>query len=326
MLRKCPRCSKEFKTDSYELRHGRGIYCGVRCKYLALGIRIEKKCLNCMNIFVTNKSHITRDTTRGKFCSRTCKSYYQTVRYNCAACGKECIKPKSGAREWLKLYCSMECYSEGKKTGEWRECPTCKKQFWANRTKMNMGFDVYCSRACNREHLKRGEMRECANCGTKFYVSGWSMKEGWGIYCNRKCIRRPELMGKSPMDGRTHTDKVKQLLRELRAKQKFLKQDTNIERIIQRVLDDLRIAYEHPYSISMSRFVCLFDFAMPERKIAIECDGDYWHSLPRSIARDKRKSDWCFANGWKLIRLSESDINNNLDFCIGTIKNIMKTV
>src|SRR4051812_41571914 len=40
------------------------------------------------------------------------------------------------------------------------------------------------------------------------------------------------------------------------------------------------------------------DFALPNEKIVIECDGIYWHSLPRQQARDQHKNAWLERGGW----------------------------
>lgn len=48
------------------------------------------------------------------------------------------------------------------------------------------------------------------------------------------------------------------------------------------------------------------DIFMPKINVAIEYDGDYWHSLPDMIARDQIKNSLCKYNGIKLIRILES--------------------
>lgn len=52
------------------------------------------------------------------------------------------------------------------------------------------------------------------------------------------------------------------------------------------------------------------DFALKKFKIAIECDGRYWHSDPTG---DDRKTAFLEKNGWKVVRLSEGVINNASD-------------
>ncbi len=64
------------------------------------------------------------------------------------------------------------------------------------------------------------------------------------------------------------------------------------------------------------------DFAFPEHKVAIECDGDYFHINPafypngpkdaiqrRNEGRDKAKNTFLRNRGWTVIRVWECDIN-----------------
>ncbi|MCK9370202.1 NUMOD3 domain-containing DNA-binding protein [Candidatus Dojkabacteria bacterium] len=104
---------------------------------------------------------------------------------------------------------------------------------------------------------------------------------------------------------------------------------TSIELIINRVLQERGIKAEKQY-------VCggfVFDFAIPENKILIECDGDYWHynnkviknkepnSLQKSnIKSDSKKNKFAKENGWVLIRLWENEIRNNSKGCVDRIE------
>jgi very-short-patch-repair endonuclease len=58
------------------------------------------------------------------------------------------------------------------------------------------------------------------------------------------------------------------------------------------------------------------DFAIPDYRIAIECDGDYWHSLPQSIARDKRKDKFINGKGWLVLRFTETRLTTDLSSCV----------
>ena len=47
------------------------------------------------------------------------------------------------------------------------------------------------------------------------------------------------------------------------------------------------------------------DIFIPSLNLGIEYDGDYWHSLPDMIERDKKKDLACKEKGIKLIRIKE---------------------
>jgi very-short-patch-repair endonuclease len=55
----------------------------------------------------------------------------------------------------------------------------------------------------------------------------------------------------------------------------------------------------------------IVDFYLPDAKIVIECDGDYWHNLPKLKARDERKDRWLNSHGQKVIRIWEHEINED---------------
>jgi very-short-patch-repair endonuclease len=77
----------------------------------------------------------------------------------------------------------------------------------------------------------------------------------------------------------------------------------------------------------------LYDFKISGKKILIEVDGDFWHCNPNSnfaepkyapqisnLKQDEIKNKWCSDNGYKLLRFWETDINNNLNNVIETLK------
>jgi very-short-patch-repair endonuclease len=52
--------------------------------------------------------------------------------------------------------------------------------------------------------------------------------------------------------------------------------------------------------------------------VVVECDGDYWHSLPGMAERDKRRDTYMAERGLTVIRLSERDINDDV---VGLVRN-----
>ena len=57
----------------------------------------------------------------------------------------------------------------------------------------------------------------------------------------------------------------------------------------------------------------LIDFSILEKKIAIECDGKYWHNTERQKKSDKNKDEFLSLRGWIVIRFSEEEIFKNLE-------------
>lgn len=58
----------------------------------------------------------------------------------------------------------------------------------------------------------------------------------------------------------------------------------------------------------LGRFVV--DFFIPSVGLAIECDGEYWHSFPEAIIQDAKKNAWLVKHGWAVLRLPERNIKN----------------
>ena len=55
----------------------------------------------------------------------------------------------------------------------------------------------------------------------------------------------------------------------------------------------------------------LVDAYIPSLNLVIEADGDYWHSLDKVIKRDRAKNAYLTKCGFKLLRLTETEIRND---------------
>lgn len=80
------------------------------------------------------------------------------------------------------------------------------------------------------------------------------------------------------------------------------------------------------------------DFAFTKYKIAIFCDGDFWHGknysqikkrlnkkfwinkIETNIKRDRKNNRMLRKEGWIVLRFWESDINGNIKKCIKELK------
>ena len=108
--------------------------------------------------------------------------------------------------------------------------------------------------------------------------------------------------------------------------------DTNIEVCLCKSLWHNGIRYRKNYKICN----CHVDIAITKYKIAVFCDGDFWHGKPskysvktntaywnekikRNIERDLQNTIAIRDAGWIVLRFWESDIKNNLAECIKEI-------
>jgi very-short-patch-repair endonuclease len=252
------------------------------------GIRrlIEKTCETCSRVF-----QVEPYQTSARFCSRPC----QAVGHS-----KEMIKPQDRRCEFchkhfvvapsnVKKYCSRECASKahGAKVSGTRPstvyvskiCSVCNSSFSARATLRQ----TFCSRVCANISYQRRITLSCQICHKSFTVRA---KRANQKYCSRAC--RTIGIGKT---------------------------ESYIEKAFAIALTSIEVSCCSQYSLGPYTI----DFAIPEMQIAIECDGDYWHSQPASILRDKRKDRYLLNRGWRVLHFSETEINIDIDRCLSLV-------
>jgi len=164
-----------------------------------------------------------------------------------------------------------------------------------------------------RENRKNPELGKNISKGAKGIPK--PKPEGFGI--GRKHSKKTkEKMSKSAMD------------RILKTQQKHT---SKLELEFTKILDNLDIKYtQWFYAKEIKAF---YDFYIPAKNIIIEVDGDFYHCNPdiyingsicktqeKNLKRDQQKNQWAQDNGFKLLRFWETDINNNPQQIIETLK------
>jgi very-short-patch-repair endonuclease len=153
-----------------------------------------------------------------------------------------------------------------------KSCLVCGKEFT-----VSPAFDClkHCSKACSVQ-AQRDAMAEsmvtltCQHCGEEFVVPGY---RSYYKYCGRSCQRARH-------------------------------GETSIERMVREALEALRVPFEQERQVGV---YCL-DFFLPSYAIALEVDGDYWHTLPSAIERDKRRDQYMASKGITTIRIRQYEI------------------
>lgn len=84
--------------------------------------------------------------------------------------------------------------------------------------------------------------------------------------------------------------------------------DTSIEIAVQNELNILGIKFEKQKHIG-PYFVDIF---IPSHNVAIECDGDYWHSFEDRKERDRLRDEWLESQGVVVLRLPEYAIKKDV--------------
>lgn len=89
------------------------------------------------------------------YCSRACRDEgrkKEKVILTCKTCNKEYeVIPAHAERS---VYCSKECFYEGKKTGKFKTCEFCGKEFWSFKSSEERSGDRFCSWECYVEFKK----------------------------------------------------------------------------------------------------------------------------------------------------------------------------
>jgi very-short-patch-repair endonuclease len=105
-------------------------------------------------------------------------------------------------------------------------------------------------------------------------------------------------------------------VRNARLKQTFPRRLTSIERA-------LRDAFlSRGFSFEMHR--TMFerwqpDFVFEQAKLIVQADGEYWHSLPRTIEIDRRFNAAAKKAGWTVLRFEGAKIKNELAQCVDMV-------
>lgn len=117
-----------------------------------------------------------------------------------------------------------------------------------------------------------------------------------------------------------HRDKLSIAMIE-RNRSGILKKTSNTkpERLFETLIKELNIDYQKQYLIQFGkikegkRFRHCYDFYLPKFNLLVEIDGDFWHSLPNIIERDKICNQVAKSKNYNLIRILQSDLENNFN-------------
>ncbi|MHA1835193.1 MAG: endonuclease domain-containing protein [Candidatus Baldrarchaeia archaeon] len=86
---------------------------------------------------------------------------------------------------------------------------------------------------------------------------------------------------------------------------------TSLERKVKNILDKIGVKYVSQFP-TRTGFIIDFAVFINGRKIAIEVDGEKWHSSKEAKKRDRFKDYQLTREGWKVIRIKEQQIKSNV--------------
>lgn len=333
----CQQCGKEFTSHASAERR----YCSKKCYWKSKEKTEQRICPICQKIFEVWPSEPNR------FCSRSCRDVWQTNKEErfCKQCGKAFIVYP----HQTNIYCSLKCAAQGinskrKVVYPLRVCVKCGKEFpykyWRSTGK-------YCSRECSDAVNKNAPAQEwiskpCAYCGNLFLCPPWHQQIA---HCSNKCaslhqaqtMRGPnhplwkdrvemacKVCGKVCMVRPCIVKRFGACSRRCGAVLSALSQQGRASGIERKIQEALRYVGLYP----IPQYVIgpyVVDFAIPECQLVIECDGDYWHTLPKQQIKDKRKDMYLKHEGWRVLRLWEHSIRNDINGCLQEVISSLDT-
>ena len=247
---------------------------------------IKKCCKNCGKLLILK---INRDILKKNFCSRHCSSYYTTKE-------RQKLNPLL-LENFIKCGQTEEVYKKkglkGKNHPKWKGgdqlhiCKLCNNKFLIPIHRSNKGYGQFCSRKCWKSHCKSMRVKtNCLTCGKDIFDLPKKNRK----YCSCSCRAIDSI-----------------------SKQKFT--NTDIELKLKGFLEEQKITFEYQPLI---KDIVNADFLVYPN-IVIFADGDYWHSLPSAVSRDKIVNEQLNKNQYKVLRFSGSQIKKNFNFVKTTI-------
>jgi G:T-mismatch repair DNA endonuclease (very short patch repair protein) len=144
----------------------------------------------------------------------------------------------------------------------------------------------------------------------------WEIIKQHVINCNRHVLNE-----KYKIRDKTYY-RLREFIPECSQQKSFNAKETEPERIIRKILDELNLVYKREKYIASNKWIV--DFAIDN--IFIEVQGDYWHGNEkvftfdklnkvqlRNKLNDEKKKEWILSEGFILLEIWELDIYKNLN-------------
>ncbi|MBO1512399.1 endonuclease domain-containing protein [Metabacillus bambusae] len=247
------------------------------------------------------------------------KYYYHEDDLRCSY--ELCEKLVSLRRGKPKQHCSTSCAAKGKPL----QCHVCGTKFEAQ----HRGTKT-CSPDCAKK-LKAMKIVEWHQS-----MSEQTKNEHFTKIIKKTAKTRKDNKTPSWNSGKTgiYSEETIEKIRAATLKQMkdHVFQKTNIERVMEEYLLEIKVNYKYSFILEKRQF----DFLLAEHKLIIECDGDYWHANPKfypdpqewqveRIKIDHTKNEIAQNNGYRIARFWEDDILNNFEYVKCIINDLLAT-
>ena len=229
------------------------------------------------------------------------KNQYKLREFKCLGCGKivKLRRPKNKTK-----YCSVECYRKSKhpqrKNGKVIKCEWCGKEIYKPKSSIKKHKHHFCSLECANKWQRRNKIKFiCKVCGKTFRLSKSVVNQVGRnpTYCSIDCREKdPEYMGH--INGNLAQQNKKGL--------------NKLELAGREILKGIGLKKNQDFQEQVLMFnKFLVDVVIPNKKIIIQWDGDYWHSKPKRKNLDKSQDTYFKKSGYEVIRIKESEIKKN---------------
>lgn len=225
-------------------------------------------------------------------------------KYTCIHCNGIFTRYPSYAKRTTPKYCGSECKYDAFRINGWPVekqkvaicCSVCGKVDFANPAKAET--QRFCSQECMfvwrgpvisaakfrpETHVKL----RCEVCGAEFETVTSRIKGGRGRFCSRGCVGAWTIRNRQ----------------------------NRVSCVENRFFDSLEargLTFRRQCHVGRWTVDAVFDCVM----LAIEFDGEYWHSIPQAIERDARKDAELASKGYKVLRIPERLHINSPELCI----------
>ncbi len=242
----------------------------------------------------------------------------------CLFCGKVFIT----ANHLNSKYCSHRCATENTKKRLLKLCSICSKEYKVQNYNKS---SKYCSVKCRNEGVSKTLMGKykgkknpnykgkitkiCKYCGKRFGVHSYRLDTA--NHCSIKCSK----LDTSEKTRKQIAESIKKLQREnpkihpnyILAQKGHV---TEIEKLIKEELIKRKLAFKIQYRV-LNYWI---DFAFPDIKLAVECDGERWHSTKEQISKDKKRDKRLLDQGWIVFRFKGKEIINESNKVVNKIE------
>jgi G:T-mismatch repair DNA endonuclease (very short patch repair protein) len=175
-------------------------------------------------------------------------------------------------------------------------CLVCNKKLKLKNTKGGIKTR-YKNGKENRNWVGGYIKQKCKHCKHKFDARPDQVKKGLWAFCSHACCTA--WYGKH-----------------------FKTKRTSIEIKMAELLTKLGVEFEEQKVMPKQR--CIPDFYIPSKNTFLFTDGQFWHSKPRRQFSDARINKRLNKAGFNVLRYWEDDINHNINWVAGDIKNNLK--